>query len=90
MGVIGRKGLYPLSIWRRGLYPLFASRAKYRCYGLPILCKGDAIPFSLFPIPLILHFQNSAGKRLSLQPSETYHVKRSSELHQALDRFMEE
>ena len=24
--------------------------------------------------PLILHFQNSTGKRLSLQPSETYHV----------------
>jgi DNA polymerase-3 subunit alpha len=42
------------------------------------------------PTPLILHFQNSAGKRLSLQPSETYHVKRSPELHQALDRFMEE
>jgi DNA polymerase-3 subunit alpha len=40
--------------------------------------------------PVILHFQNSAGKRLSLQPSETYHVKRSPELHQALDRFMEE
>ena len=42
------------------------------------------------PTPLILHFQNSAGKRLSLQPSETYHVKRSPELHQALDRYMEE
>jgi len=40
--------------------------------------------------PLILHFQNSAGKRLSLQTSETYSVKRSPELHQALDRFMEE
>jgi hypothetical protein len=32
----------------------------------------------------------SAGKRLSLQPSPIYHVKRSPELHQALDRFMEE
>jgi DNA polymerase-3 subunit alpha len=42
------------------------------------------------PTPLILHFQNSAGKRLSLQTSETYSVKRSPELHQALDRFMEE
>ena len=42
------------------------------------------------PTPLILHFQNSAGKRLSLQPSPIYHVKRSPELHQALDRFMEE
>ena len=42
------------------------------------------------PTPLILHFQNSAGKRLTLQTSETYSVKRSPELHQALDRFMEE
>ena len=40
--------------------------------------------------PVILHFQNSAGKRLSLQPSGIYHVKRSTELLQALDRFMEE
>ena len=40
--------------------------------------------------PVILHFQNSAGKRLSLLPSVTYHVKRSPELHQSLDRFMEE
>lgn len=39
------------------------------------------------PTPVILHFQNSAGKRLSIQPSQTYHVKRSEELLQALDRF---
>ena len=39
--------------------------------------------------PILLHFQNSAGKRLSLQPSETYSVKRSDELLQSLDRFME-
>jgi len=40
-------------------------------------------------IPVILHFQNSAGKRLSLETSETYRVKRSEELLQSLDRFME-
>jgi DNA polymerase-3 subunit alpha len=39
--------------------------------------------------PVILHFQNSAGKRLSIEPSETYHVKRSDELMQSLDRFIE-
>jgi len=30
--------------------PFFTSQAKYRCCGLPILRKGDAIPFSLFPM----------------------------------------
>ena len=40
--------------------------------------------------PVILHFQNSAGKRISIGTSETYRVKRSEELHQALDRFLEE
>ncbi|MDP4624274.1 MAG: DNA polymerase III subunit alpha [Akkermansiaceae bacterium] len=39
--------------------------------------------------PVILHFQNSAGKRLSIEPSGTYHIKRSEELLNALDRFME-
>ncbi len=40
--------------------------------------------------PVIIHFQNSAGKRLSIQPSETYHIKRSDELARSLDRFIEE
>lgn len=40
--------------------------------------------------PLIMHFQNSAGKRLTLEPSEIYSVKRSPELLQALDRFLED
>jgi hypothetical protein len=40
--------------------------------------------------PVILHFQNSAGKRTSLQSSGIYHVERSTETLQALDRFMEE
>ncbi len=41
------------------------------------------------PVPVILHFQNSAGKRLSLQSSGNYSVKRSDELLQSLDRFIE-
>jgi DNA polymerase-3 subunit alpha len=40
--------------------------------------------------PVVIHFQNSAGKRLSIQPSEIYHIKRSDELSRALDRFIEE
>jgi DNA polymerase-3 subunit alpha len=39
--------------------------------------------------PVILHFQNSAGKRLTLEPSETYFVKRTEELTQSLQRFIE-
>ena len=39
--------------------------------------------------PVVLHFQNSAGKRLTLHPSETYSVKRSEELLNSLDRFIE-
>lgn len=39
--------------------------------------------------PVILHFQNSAGKRLSIEPSQTYHVKRSEELLQSLDKYKE-
>jgi DNA polymerase-3 subunit alpha len=40
--------------------------------------------------PVIIHFQNSAGKRLSIQPSEIYCIKRSEELMRSLDRFIEE
>jgi DNA polymerase-3 subunit alpha len=40
--------------------------------------------------PVIIHFQNSAGKRISIQPSDIYHIKRSEELLSALDRFIEE
>ncbi|MFD2256681.1 DNA polymerase III subunit alpha [Luteolibacter algae] len=39
--------------------------------------------------PVILHFQNSAGKRLSIEPSEKFMIKRNPELMQALDRFIE-
>ena len=40
--------------------------------------------------PVIIHFQNSAGKRISIQPSEIYSIKRSEELLRSLDRFIEE
>lgn len=39
--------------------------------------------------PVILHFQNSAGKRLTLQPSQTYSISRSEELLNALDKYTE-
>jgi DNA polymerase III subunit alpha len=42
------------------------------------------------PTPVIIHFQNSAGKRISIQPSEIYYIKRSDELVRSLDRFIEE
>ena len=38
--------------------------------------------------PIILHFQNSSGKRLSLQPSEALKVNRCEELLTALDKFL--
>lgn len=40
--------------------------------------------------PVILHFQNSSGKRVSIEPSDIYHIKRSDELMRALERFIEE
>ncbi len=41
------------------------------------------------PTAVLLHFQNSAGKRLSLQPAVKFFVKRTPELLQSLDRFIE-
>ena len=66
---------------RRGGHSLrrdAAATIRYRITGHP--CQP----------PAILQSQSSAGKRLSLQPSGIYHVKRSTELLQALERFMEE
>ncbi len=39
--------------------------------------------------PVILHFQNSAGKRVSAKASETFSVERSPALLTALERFIE-
>jgi DNA polymerase-3 subunit alpha len=42
------------------------------------------------PTPVLLHFQNSAGKRTTIETSPTYHVKRSPTLETALDRWTED
>lgn len=39
--------------------------------------------------PVLLHFQNSAGKRVTVKAGEAYQVKRSPELETALDRWLE-
>ncbi|MGJ8635118.1 MAG: DNA polymerase III subunit alpha, partial [Luteolibacter sp.] len=41
------------------------------------------------PTPVLIHFQNSAGKRLTIEPAETYKVKRNETLLASLDRFMQ-
>jgi DNA polymerase-3 subunit alpha len=40
--------------------------------------------------PVRLHFQNSSGKRCTVELPELYHVKRSNELLQELDKWMED
>jgi DNA polymerase-3 subunit alpha len=42
------------------------------------------------PTPVLVHFQNSAGRRVTVEAGEKFHVKRSEGLAQALDRWMEE
>jgi DNA polymerase-3 subunit alpha len=42
------------------------------------------------PTPVLLHFQNSAGKRTTIETSPNYHVKRSPALETALDRWTED
>jgi len=41
-------------------------------------------------IPVILHFQNSAGKRVSVEAGSSYHVRRHQDLEEELDRWVEE
>ena len=41
-------------------------------------------------IPVILHFQNSAGKRVSVEIGERYHVRRHVDLEEELDRWVED
>ncbi|MGA0846073.1 MAG: DNA polymerase III subunit alpha, partial [Luteolibacter sp.] len=38
--------------------------------------------------PVLIHFQNSAGRRLSIQAGEAYLSKRGNELEYALDRWL--
>jgi hypothetical protein len=39
---------------------------------------------------VLLHFQNSAGKRVTISTTESLNVKRSEDLEYALDRWLEE
>jgi DNA polymerase-3 subunit alpha len=40
--------------------------------------------------PVHLHFQNSAGRRVTVAANESFNVKRNEVLDAALDRWMEE
>ena len=40
--------------------------------------------------PVLLHFQNSAGKRITVEANESFNVRRSAELESSLGRWMEE
>jgi DNA polymerase-3 subunit alpha len=40
--------------------------------------------------PVLLHFQNSAGRRVTVAANESFNVKRSEALEAALDRWIEE
>ena len=40
--------------------------------------------------PVQIHFQNSSGKRATVELPELYHVKRSDELLQALDKWIDD
>ena len=42
------------------------------------------------PTPVLLHFQNSAGRRLTVAANESFNVKRSAALDAALDRWLED
>jgi hypothetical protein len=37
----------------------------------------------------VLHFQNSAGRRVTIEPSEEFRVRRGPALEQALGRWMD-
>jgi DNA polymerase-3 subunit alpha len=39
--------------------------------------------------PVLLHFQNSAGRRVTVAANESFNAKRSEALDEALDRWME-
>ena len=40
--------------------------------------------------PVLLHFQNSAGRRVTVAAGEAFHVRRSEILDAALDRWLED
>ncbi len=40
--------------------------------------------------PVHIHFQNSAGKRVTVETGVSYHIKRGPDLEEALDRWLED
>lgn len=42
------------------------------------------------PTPVLLHFQNSAGRRVTVAAGESFNVKRSEDLEEALGRWLED
>jgi DNA polymerase-3 subunit alpha len=42
------------------------------------------------PTPVLLHFQNSAGRRVTIAASESFNVRRGEALEAALDRWLED
>jgi DNA polymerase-3 subunit alpha len=42
------------------------------------------------PTPVLLHFQNSAGRRVTIAAGEKFHVKRNDDLEEALGRWLED
>jgi DNA polymerase-3 subunit alpha len=42
------------------------------------------------PTPVLLHFQNSAGRRITVAASESFNVKRTEDLEEALGRWLED
>ncbi|RYD22144.1 MAG: DNA polymerase III subunit alpha [Verrucomicrobiaceae bacterium] len=42
------------------------------------------------PTPVLLHFQNSAGRRITVAAAESFNVKRSVDLEEALGKWLED
>ena len=40
--------------------------------------------------PVLLHFQNSAGRRITVAAGESFNVKRDEDLEESLGRWLEE
>jgi DNA polymerase-3 subunit alpha len=49
----------------------------------------DALAANPGKVPVFLHFQNSAGKRATLELGENYGVRRSETLEKSLGRWMD-
>jgi len=49
----------------------------------------DAISSSPGKVPVFLHFQNSAGRRATVELGESFRVKRTDTLERALGRWMD-